>query len=467
MKWIFAIIRLSVINMRDIRIYPHHLALLVFLCLPNLSNAIDIPANWNQYIDSKKNTAIYQPSDIDSDFLIKYYPAATLDGKEVDGWLRDKLANSNAPKGKWLREEKVDLVDTSEVNIANINIAKGSRVFINPDGSKGILQAIALSTDDQLIHLTVMIFSQNEKNKAYLNDAGEIIGNLLIEASQATKLKPNSDVAVAAKNKSNASSSNNTQKVTPKSDYEAIEKAIRVPPGQGVDLSDIEVVWVDTSLNLILGGLNVYTYLLLKDGSVYWDCMIPPNELNVTASKNLQPKKWSVWKKSWGNYQIKDKEDGSWSDLEGQAVDAIDTGSKLKGKYVFVRGSHYAGPSKRTINFFEDGTFEISSSAMMSNSEIGGGGSGYDVFVPLTVASHSDKTGTSSSINAVGNGIADIRSSRKNDGSKNTGRYQINDYTITMMHDNGWNHTELFIYEDTEDTPRFIYGNNMYYYDDD
>ncbi|MEJ2609119.1 MAG: hypothetical protein P8179_03315 [Candidatus Thiodiazotropha sp.] len=466
MKLILAMLQrlLLIINIRDIRIYPRHLTLLIFLCLPSLSNATDIPAGWNQYTDSKKNAIVYQSSDADSDFLIKYYPAATLNGKGVDTWLRDKLTNSKAPKGKWQDEEEVALINNS-----NLNIANGHRTFINQDGSKGLLLANALSLDDQVVHLSVMIFSLNEKNKAHLDDAKQIIANLLkAEISKASKLKQNSDIDIVAKNKRDTSSTNNIQKVTPKSDRKAIEAAIRVAPGEGVELSDIEVVWVYSRIDLIWGGIDVDTYLLLKDGSVYRDCKIPPNELNVTTSKHLQPKKWSVWRTSWGDYQIKEK-DGSWKDLKGGPAGVAHTGSKIAGKYVNAGGSQYRGSWKRTITFFEDGTFELSSFAMNDNSGMGGGENigDYEVAPLITVVSNSDKSGTSGATSVIGTSISGGGSSKNSDGSKNKGHYQISDYAITMVHNNGWKHTELFIYEDTKDTHSFVYGNDMYYYNND
>jgi hypothetical protein len=41
-----------------------------------------------------------------------------------------------------------------------------------------------------------------------------------------------------------------------------------------------------------------------------------------------------------------------------------------------------------------------------------------------------------------------------------------NEYSITLYHDNGWKHTELFFYEKRRGEFNFVYGNNLYWLDD-
>jgi hypothetical protein len=238
--------------------------------------------------------------------------------------------------------------------------------------------------------------------------------------------------------------------------------AIQVAPGKGAKLSDIEVVWVHDDIDLIWGGIDVDTYLLFKNGTIYKDCVIPPDQLNIMVSKQIEPEKWSVWRKHGRGYQIKEK--GTWIQLKGEPGGAPNPGSRIAGKYMTGGGSQYKGAWKNTIQFTKDGGFEMSSWSMNSNSELMEG----DLSpAPLVTAmSYSDKHGTSSSASIIGNQVGGGSSSQLNDGSKNTGRYELRDYAITFIHNNGQKRTEFFIYEDQKDTKSFVLGGEIYYIDE-
>ncbi len=104
--------------------------------------------------------------------------------------------------------------------------------------------------------------------------------------------------------------------------------AIRVAPGQGAKLTDIEQAWVFSDIDVIWGGIDVDTYLLFKDGTLYMDCTIPPDELNVTASKSQQPKKWTQWRKVGEIYQILNKSKQEWVNLRGEPAVVMSSSDK-------------------------------------------------------------------------------------------------------------------------------------------
>jgi hypothetical protein len=247
-----------------------------------------------------------------------------------------------------------------------------------------------------------------------------------------------------------------------KSRREQIGKAIRVAPGKGADLSDLKLIWVYSRIDLIWGGMDVDTYLLFKDGSVYKECAIPPDELNVEASKRLEPDKWSTWRKRWGTYQVKNKDKDKWIDLKGGPAGKAPQGADLEGVYVNAGGSQFKGSWKKHIRFNDNGRFDMSSFSIQSNSEMGGG----DVGPLVTVVGSSDKHGSSASTSVIGANVGGGGSTRKKDGAKNTGTYEVNGYTMTLVHDNGWRHTELFLYEDRGDAKSIVYGKDLYFLDD-
>jgi hypothetical protein len=248
-------------------------------------------------------------------------------------------------------------------------------------------------------------------------------------------------------------------KQSPKSQSQQISEQIRVAPDKGADLDDIELVWVYSRADVIRGGFDVDTLLLFEDGTAYKECLIPPNELDIDVSKRLEPDKWTEWRKHWGTYQMKNKEDGNWYDLEGGPGIKAPEGTQLSGKYLSAHGSPTFGASKHHIIFNDNGRFEMSSFSISSNSSSGGG-----MWTPYVgSAIISDKSGTSAATTVAGGNVGGGVSSARKDGSKNTGNYEVHDYTITLLHDNGWRHTELLLMLEEKKNSDFIYINDDYW----
>lgn len=85
---------------------------------------------------------------------------------------------------------------------------------------------------------------------------------------------------------------------------------------------------------------------------------------------------------------------------------------------------------------------------------------------PSTRSVHeSDKEGTSSTTVISGKDVGGGTTSKKKDGSKNTGSYSIKGNTITLKHDNGYKHTELFFFDKTN-KKSFILEDDRYWIDD-
>ncbi|MES9954357.1 MAG: hypothetical protein ABW104_16085 [Candidatus Thiodiazotropha sp. 6PLUC2] len=166
--------------------YSNSLSLLLIVLTsiwhPCLSFATETPSGWSYNVDGEKKTVIFRPTQSNSeiDILVKFYPAVPLNNKGVDGWLRSKLYSSRAPKGSWKSEEHV-VRDTA-------NFAHGHRTFTNPDGTTGLVMAHVFSADRQFVRLGIMLLTQNDKNNAYLDQATEILGNL-VELEKASAIK--------------------------------------------------------------------------------------------------------------------------------------------------------------------------------------------------------------------------------------------------------------------------------------
>jgi hypothetical protein len=184
---ILAVIKMIVLNLR-----AACLSLLISCLLPSIGFANDILSGWNQQVDKQKHTTLFQPkyADAETDILVKYYPSVLLEGQGVDVWLRNKLSNSKAPKGKWQGE--------AEVIRNTANIARGHRNFTKPDGSTGVLQAQAFSADRQFVRLSVIIFTENDKNKAYMLQALQIAMDIIaIEMEDALTEERGHDIEIS------------------------------------------------------------------------------------------------------------------------------------------------------------------------------------------------------------------------------------------------------------------------------
>ncbi|WP_431217241.1 hypothetical protein ACQ86N_23535 [Puia sp. P3] len=70
-------------------------------------------------------------------------------------------------------------------------------------------------------------------------------------------------------------------------------------PGQGLKPSDIKGVVLHQEYGMGVGGMMIIEYnpyLLLKDGTVYSHPYVCAYDLDVTRSRELEPKKWGTWK---------------------------------------------------------------------------------------------------------------------------------------------------------------------------
>jgi hypothetical protein len=425
---------------------------LVILCLllqGGIAYALD---GWKISIDDESYA--YFPTDLKRGKIFMYLASGPyiLNGAEMKGWFENqalKIQNKiGKPQNAWVVKP-----DKTNWSISNY--------FIEPKSGKQLsvgYQGGALEGDRA--YIITMIASQDV---SLMMKYGYQFNQVLADAKQRML-----SITAPAKRQKSIPETASEKSSSPKNKRERIKKAIRVAPGKGLRLSDIDQVWVYSRIDLIWGGIDVDTYLLLKDGTAYKDCVIPPNELNIEKSKQLEPKKWSRWRKHFGTYQIKDNKKNDWIDLKGGPGGMVTDASKLVGKYINAGGSQFRGAWKKTIIFKQDQKFELSSFFMNDNSMLGGGdrAPGGDAQIPLVgVVGKSDKHGSSGSSSVIGDHIGGGGTSSKKDGSKNTGKFQVNNYTISMEHDNGLKHNELFLYEKLGDRKSIVYGNRIYYLD--
>jgi hypothetical protein len=403
-------------------------------------------------VSNEGDIRLYVPNDLKKGKVFMYvtYGPFDLGGAELKSWFSNKARQLQNSLGKPLKEWVVK-PDKGNWSISNQYVDKksGKRLSVGYQGGmldrqRAYIIAMLSSEDFMLLLKYGLAFDK------VLNDAKRyLVARPSVTTSQVAAAKP-----VKKKQKKPKPSAQNKRK--------KIRELIRVAPGKGADLDDIELVWVYSRIDVIWGGIDVDTHLLFEDGTAYKDCVIPPDELDIEVSKRLEPHKWTQWRKHWGTYQMKNKKKDVWYDLKGGPGEKAPEGAELSGHFLSAGGSQYSGSWKRHIIFHDNGRFELSSFALQSNSSMGGG----DTAPLLTTVHSSDKTGSSGATSVIGANVGGGTSTERKDGSKNTGTYEVNDYTITMLHDNGWRHTELFLFEKRKNKKNIVYRDDLYWLDD-
>ncbi|MES9970096.1 MAG: hypothetical protein ABW092_08685 [Candidatus Thiodiazotropha sp.] len=426
---------------------------LLFLFLLSLAASTLALEGWTTSDDG--GLRLYFPNDIQRDKVFMYVASGPYDlnGADVRQWFSKQVQQMQDRLGKPLAKWDFKSVDSAwSTSNQYVDKKRGVQMNIAYEGGKldsdrAYVIAMISSADISVLSMLKYGFAINkvrDNAKQYLSGRASVTA-LANAGPKQGKNKPAAKPKQIAKDK-------------PKQ----IKERIRVAPGEGADIDDIEFVWVYSDIDVVMGGIEVYTHLLFEDGTAYRNCRIPPDELDIEVSKRVQPRKWTEWRKKRGVYQMKNKKKGTWYNLRGGPGIMAPEGTELSGKFLNAGGSQYSGSWKKHIIFHDDGRFEMSSFSMQSNSGMGGGNT-----TPLLTSVHSsNKHGSSANTNVIGSNVGGGVSSKRKDGSKNKGSYQVNDYTITMLHDNGYSHTELFLYEKRKNEKNIVYGNDLYWLDD-
>jgi len=228
-----------------------------------------------------------------------------------------------------------------------------------------------------------------------------------------------------------------------------VAQAIRTTPGRGVRDDDIAAIFVDMRVDQ---GRNETvqrevhtTWLLLKDGTGYQN-KIPPDELNVKASRQLEPQRWVQWRKPLfgGNYEIRGPDDSNWRSLptgkKGWLAQPARPGERLNGTYRHLDGwgnVERLRIQKATWRFGGDGRFELALYGYSGISQSGVGTHFNHVSERESDAKGSRKRGGMSNTDTLG-GVATTSSSRGgDDGASRRGRYRLSGWVLEVERDDG------------------------------
>lgn len=184
---------------------------------------------------------------------------------------------------------------------------------------------------------------------------------------------------------------------------------------------------------------------LLKDGTVYRRSELPPDQLDVAASRKLEPQQWGRWRQEGKGYamQAQDVDGRPVGDFKPQhhhAVRPWPRDTRLEGYFSrsSFDGSLALGgvSSTHAIRFTRDGRFERSGHAFGAS-----GGMAAMNGAAISATSRADGSGSSSTaggtVSGMGGTASASSSTNRDDGASRRGRYQLAGYALTLEYDDG------------------------------
>jgi len=236
---------------------------------------------------------------------------------------------------------------------------------------------------------------------------------------------------------------------------EYIKRATRTAPGKGVRDGDIAAVYVTWEIAHLshetVRRVEYTTRLLLKDGTGYLAASFPPDELNVKASRQLEPARWFQWRKPlFGKgYEMRGQDDKDWRrpmPEQSWIAQPARSGERLNGAYKEYQayGNSNVGTFRTTQStwyFNKDGTFSTSFLARTTSGsrEVLNGHS-----VNTLTLADSEGTSTTAGVSQTPSGkMADTpifaggSNRRSGDGADRRGRYQFNGWVLEVERDDG------------------------------
>jgi hypothetical protein len=343
------------------------------------------PAGWTT-LQNRQNV-IYQPTGLPTEksFTMTVESAQDLNGQSPSQWLTQHAEADIAQRG-------------TVVNRGNPNAANGSWTMVDayrdPSGQQWIvLYAAVLRQNGQAQFSSMVSNLPIAQMTPYIRAGATMLGQMARVANNgATGTIGQQSLPNAAR----SSGSAQPQRQRPEPKEEQMKRAVRVAqPGTGITESQIEAVLHEGRGVSTVGG---YQYqesadLLLKDGWEYSSLEVPPEDLNVQVSKQLQPDQWHRWRRQGSNYYIQDQKTGQWTKLDAQAI--IPLQSSINQHLLYRHSVGFGGMgsynTRNDITFHSDGSFERSASVLAGSGVVQAAG-GFSA----GASSYHDRNGCSS-----------------------------------------------------------------------
>jgi len=237
-------------------------------------------------------------------------------------------------------------------------------------------------------------------------------------------------------------------------------KRVMTPPGRGLAEKDLAAVVIHGQSDFSNGTRwEEDVRFLLRDGTVYKRTDMPPDQLDVAASRRLEPQQWGRWRGNGKGYEMQAQDfDGrpeeAWEAQKHYAAKPWPPDTRLDG--YFSRGT-FSGSlvtggvsSTRAIRFTRDGRFERSYSALGTS-----GGLAAINGANVSMSSRADGKGSSSTAGGTVAGAGAFSARKADDGASRRGRYRLGGYVLTLDYDDG--HQERLLSFPVHDDGRTVY----------
>ncbi|WP_431099985.1 hypothetical protein [Roseateles noduli] len=232
----------------------------------------------------------------------------------------------------------------------------------------------------------------------------------------------------------------------------AADRAIHVAPGKGVAERDIAFMlwtWYQPSGESLVENLH----LLLKDGTGYRNLDLPPDEFDMAAARRFKPERVIQWRRSGGDWQIKDHDDKDWRTISGTPATPAAAGQRIDGTYTHSWYSILGGGSSQNrFHFDSDGSFEQTGKSVFGT---GAMAAANGVAGIATNTYSRGGSATTSSVSAVGAGAGGAQRQRRN-GADFAGRYRLDRWAMVVERENGEQERVLFAFNGEKQRAVFI-----------
>jgi hypothetical protein len=233
---------------------------------------------------------------------------------------------------------------------------------------------------------------------------------------------------------------------------EVLVQRVSTAPGKGLADKELAAIVLHGEANNLDGSRwEDDVRFLLRDGTAYRRCAMPPDQLDVTASRQLEPQAWGRWRSQGSRTEMQDTDDegrpsGTWQPMPHRAVKPWPVGTRLEGSFsrASFTGSLVLGgrSSSETFRFLPNGRFERMFSAMSSTGTLAATLNN----TVIAGSSHADGRGSSRvGGGTVGNGpaggpggsVGAVSAQQLDDGASRRGRYQFSGYALRLDYDDG------------------------------
>jgi hypothetical protein len=350
-------------------------------------------------------------------------PAEDLQGRGFEQWFQSRLDAANSRRGGTGRRSQIT--------------RNGDRMIVVTVSYRDltVLQAAVRRADGAVQFTEIQTTLTEAQARSHIAESGSMLAQLLTAGAPGAEQTAPAPASAAAVGSTGAG--------VPQ---EAIEAVLH----EGVGTT---TVWGFAYVETI--------HLLLKDGWEYSGLEKPPSDLDVNASRRMEPRKWHHWRKTGRAYEI--QENGTWRALTAGAVRPLEPGHGLNARVQYSRGYSSGGMGgsvfTRSFSFSPDGRFERSNSALHGSGAVQAGQG-----VTGSAATSANRQGRSVAGGfSSGTAVTGRVSSKSNEGAGDmSGTYRIVGYTLELRCDSGKVEHLLAFYPDPHDNGS-IYLNDATY----